>query len=94
MNNEINWTQQGWQCPVCKAVMSPTTDVCVNCRGVGHEVTINTIPSIQPSIQEYINWSKESTSTNPYRVSTTMLNGNKNESHTIGLNHQKGNESC
>lgn len=31
--NEINWLQQGWECPKCGAVMSPTTSCCVNCRG-------------------------------------------------------------
>lgn len=31
--NEINWMQQGWECPKCGAVMSPTTACCVNCRG-------------------------------------------------------------
>lgn len=24
---------QGWECPKCGAVMSPTTSVCVNCNG-------------------------------------------------------------
>ena len=33
MNNEVNWMQQGWECPKCGAVMSPHTDCCVNCRG-------------------------------------------------------------
>ena len=32
--NEPNWIEQGWQCPVCKAVMSPKERVCVNCRGI------------------------------------------------------------
>jgi hypothetical protein len=27
--------QQGWQCPVCGAVMSPWTSVCVRCNGFG-----------------------------------------------------------
>ena len=27
------WMQQGWECPKCGAVMSPTTSVCVNCKG-------------------------------------------------------------
>ena len=31
--NNINWMQQGWECPKCGAVMSPTTSCCVNCRG-------------------------------------------------------------
>ena len=31
--NEVNWLQQGWECPKCGAVMSPTTACCVNCRG-------------------------------------------------------------
>lgn len=31
---------QGWECPKCGAVMSPTTSVCVNCNG--HiEVSVN-----------------------------------------------------
>ena len=30
---EVNWMQQGWECPKCGAVMSPHTDCCVNCRG-------------------------------------------------------------
>ena len=33
MNNQVNWMQQGWECPKCGAVMSPHTDCCVNCRG-------------------------------------------------------------
>lgn len=33
MENKINWMQQGWECPKCGAVMSPTTACCVNCRG-------------------------------------------------------------
>ena len=31
--NEVNWMQQGWECPKCGAVMSPITACCVNCRG-------------------------------------------------------------
>ena len=31
--NEVNWMQQGWECPKCGAVMSPYTDACINCRG-------------------------------------------------------------
>ena len=31
--NEINWMQQGWECPKCGAVMAPHVDCCINCRG-------------------------------------------------------------
>lgn len=27
------FAQQGWQCPVCGAVYSPTTPMCWNCTG-------------------------------------------------------------
>lgn len=29
-----NYIEQGWQCPVCKAVMSPKERMCINCRGI------------------------------------------------------------
>lgn len=29
----MEFIEQGWQCPVCKAVMSPKERMCVNCRG-------------------------------------------------------------
>ena len=41
--NNMNWMQQGWECPKCGAVMSPTTSCCVNCRGnKGADFTIHT----------------------------------------------------
>ena len=33
MDTKINLLAQGWECPKCGAVMSPTTSCCVNCRG-------------------------------------------------------------
>jgi hypothetical protein len=36
--------QKGWECPKCGAVMSPTTKVCVNCRGKTQSVS--NIPNI------------------------------------------------
>ena len=29
--------QQGWQCPICKAIMAPGMAVCVNCTGKKEE---------------------------------------------------------
>ena len=43
MNKEVNWMQQGWECPKCGAVMSPTTACCVNCRGNKGRGTATTI---------------------------------------------------
>lgn len=31
--DEIGFAPQGWQCPVCGAVYSPTTMFCMNCTG-------------------------------------------------------------
>ena len=33
MAEKTFWMNQGWECPKCGAVMSPTTSCCVNCRG-------------------------------------------------------------
>ena len=44
--NEMNFLEKGWECPKCGAVMSPTTSVCVNCRGFT-EVSVDTNISTQ-----------------------------------------------
>ena len=36
----MNFLDKGWECPKCGAVMSPTTSVCVNCRGYSATTTI------------------------------------------------------
>ena len=45
MNNQVNWMQQGWECPKCGAVMSPHTNCCVNCRGSKGGGTATTSPT-------------------------------------------------
>ena len=30
---DFNGIQQGWQCPICKRVYSPTTPMCYYCGG-------------------------------------------------------------
>ena len=37
----MNLFDRGWECPKCGAVMSPTTSVCVNCRGIT-EISVHT----------------------------------------------------
>lgn len=53
MNNQVNWMQQGWECPKCGAVMSPTTSCCVNCRGNKGGGTATTITN---PIDKNIEW--------------------------------------
>jgi hypothetical protein len=39
---ETNWTQYGWICPKCGAVMAPFVSICINCRGnYNSEITTN-----------------------------------------------------
>lgn len=33
MYNDYNFAQQGWECPKCGAVYSPSTPMCFNCTG-------------------------------------------------------------
>ena len=44
--NEVNWMQQGWECPKCGAVMGPHVDCCVNCRGNKGGGTATTSPTM------------------------------------------------
>lgn len=55
MDNDVNFLQQGWECPKCGAVMGPHVDVCVNCRGsIGHDaITSNGDWAIFPSTSPY-----------------------------------------
>lgn len=43
--NDNRFIPQGWECPKCGAVMSPTTSVCVNCNGQA-QVTVGTATNI------------------------------------------------
>lgn len=43
--NDNKFIPQGWECPKCGAVMSPTTSVCVNCNGQV-QVTVSTATNI------------------------------------------------
>ena len=61
MESKVNWMQQGWECPKCGAVMSPTTACCVNCRGNKGGFSITTIGDPPPITD------------NPYGVSTAPL---------------------
>ena len=51
MDTKPYWMNQGWECPKCGAVMSPTTSCCVNCRenkGGGMSTTITNPAEIKP----------------------------------------------
>ena len=38
--NDMTISEKGWECPKCGAIMSPTTSVCVNCRGDSDAVVV------------------------------------------------------
>ena len=54
--NEVNWMQQGWECPKCGAVMGPHVDCCVNCRGNKGGGTATTITN---PIDKNIEWDEQ-----------------------------------
>lgn len=55
MMDKINFLQQGWECPKCGAVMSPSTSVCVNCRGVGETmVSVNGTSAVPAYLIDYM----------------------------------------
>jgi hypothetical protein len=47
---KIDFFEKGWECPKCGAVMSPTTSVCVNCRGYEGGTTVGTSNVISKEI--------------------------------------------
>lgn len=38
--------QEGWQCPICKAVMAPWKPSCINCTGTPQLTITSTTPDI------------------------------------------------
>lgn len=69
---EVNWMQQGWECPKCGAVMSPHTDCCVNCRGNGGVfVTGTTIGNPPLTDDDSITTSTSSPLDPPYVLTTS-----------------------
>ena len=51
-SNKTNWMERGWECPKCGAVMSPTTSVCVNCRGNHHNISNE--KDLQEEVKKYL----------------------------------------
>ena len=49
--DDDNYIPQGWQCPICKRVYSPTTLMCMYC-GEGEYKTIATSNGIIDSYQK------------------------------------------
>lgn len=52
-NFDFNFIEQGWQCPICKRVMSPRQDYCIFCAN--HESSYSTAgTSAGISYQNYL----------------------------------------
>ena len=58
-NNE-SFAPQGWQCPICKRVFSPTTPWCYFCGGEMKTVTTTNLQVEMPKVMEFVNeWTGE-----------------------------------
>ena len=60
--NYINWAPEGWRCPVCGRVYSPTTPMCFYCSN--QEVTYGTGTSINDR-KWWDDYLKETTGSRP-----------------------------
>ena len=67
--HSVEFAQQGWQCPICKRVYSPTTPMCYYC-GNGATTNIET-PKTEEDFTE--KWKKAIQGTSDYE---TYLNYN------------------
>ncbi len=48
MNDEMIGAPQGWQCPICKRIYSPTMPMCWYCGGEGTVTAANTSGEREP----------------------------------------------
>ena len=70
--NDANFAQQGWQCPICHAVWSPTTPMCYNCTGKEKTYTVSSGTYKVDDANKYV----ENINTNTNNPSTkTIHNG-------------------
>ena len=58
MNDNIFIAQQGWQCPICKTVYSPTTPMCFYCGMAGMSKTSTSTKGIVD-----VDWLKQQSTT-------------------------------
>ena len=54
---EFNWAPQGWQCPVCRRVYSPTTPWCYFCGNETYTTsTTTTVEAKDNNVPEWMKW--------------------------------------
>lgn len=59
MTIDNNYVSQGWQCPICKRVYSPTTQMCMYCGGE-QKTTITTSFTTANRVVNGLCWESES----------------------------------
>lgn len=64
--DRIGFTQQGWQCPICKRVYSPSTSMCLYCWDAKTE----NVPSTTGT--PLVDWSRTTSTTVPKWSSETI----------------------
>jgi len=51
--HSVDFAQQGWQCPICKRVYSPTIPMCYYCgNGVPYTVSSTTVELHHESVKK------------------------------------------
>jgi len=53
---EYNWAPQGWQCPVCRRVYSPTIPWCFYCGNETYTTTTSLEVKPQNNVPEWMKW--------------------------------------
>lgn len=85
--NKVNWMDKGWECPKCGAVMSPTTSVCVNCRGNHHNISNE--KDLQEELKKYLGQHYDCINTGDYpegHYVTTSISSQKQDDETCLYN--------
>ena len=59
---EYNCAPQGWQCPVCRRVYSPTTPWCLYCGNETYTTTTSLEVKPQDNVPEWMRWMPQETS--------------------------------
>lgn len=53
MFDDYRFAPQGWQCPICKRVYSPTTPMCYSCGNFRETITTHYTTTLEEFVNTY-----------------------------------------